>query len=104
MIIPAIMVTCYSFIPLVICAVVCTLPFDSFLKGGICVVFSTVIYYFIEYVVDILFKASTSSYKIDFNNWEQCIEGNIFFLYLISGMFIGFALIGVGILRICKKK
>ena len=104
MISPAIMVTCYSFISPIICAIICTLPFDGFMKSGICVALSTVIYYFAEYVVDILFGANTSSYKIDFNNWEQCIEGNIYLIYLISGLLIGIILIGVGIFRICKKK
>jgi hypothetical protein len=103
-ILPAMLVACYGFVPPMFCAIICSLPVDRFLKSGICVAISTGIYYFAEYVVDKLFGENTSSYKINFSNWEQCIEGNIYLICLISGLLISFVLIGIGVFRICKKK
>ena len=99
----AILITCYAFTPAILCASVYTLRFDAFLKAGICVAFSTVIYYFTERVVDVLFGTNDSSYQVNFNDWTQHLEGNISFLCLISLLLIGAVFGGIGVLRIYKS-
>lgn len=103
-IIPAILITCYAFIPVILCAIICTFHFDAFLKTGICVALCAVAYYFAEYVVDLLFDAKSSSYQVNFNDWQQCAEGNVYLIYLTSLLFISIIFIGVGIFRIHKSK
>ena len=99
-----ILITCYAFTPAILCAYVCTLRFDAFLKTGICIAFSTVVLYFTEYVVDVLFGTNDSSYQVNFNDWSQYLEGNIFFICLISLLFIGAVFAGIGAFRIHKSK
>ena len=99
----AVLITCYASIPAIFCAYVCTLRFDAFLKTGICVAFSAVMYYFTELVVDALFGTNESSYQVNFNDWSQHLEGNISFICLISFLFISIVFVGVGIFRIYKS-
>ena len=102
--IPAVLITCYGFIPAILCAVICTLRFDGFLKAGICTAFSGVVFYFTEYVVDLLFGEKTSSYRVDFHDWQQCLEGNIYLIALISLFLVSAIFAGVGILRDFKER
>ncbi|MBE6963839.1 MAG: helix-turn-helix transcriptional regulator [Ruminococcaceae bacterium] len=102
--IPAILITCYAFTPVILCAVICTLRFDSFLKAGICATFSTVMYYFTDLVVDVLFGTKENSYQVNFNDWNQCLEGNIHIIVLTSFLLISAIFIGIGIFRVCKNK
>jgi hypothetical protein len=100
---PAVLIACYAFTPAILCAYVCTLRFDAFLKTGFCIAFSTVIFYFTELVVDVLFGTNNSSYQVNFNDWSQYIDGNITFISLISLLFISAVFAGVGALRIYKS-
>ncbi|MBQ7384560.1 MAG: helix-turn-helix transcriptional regulator [Clostridia bacterium] len=102
--IPAILTTCYAFAPAILCTVVCTLRFDAFLKTGVCIAFSTVMYSFTNFVVDRLFGINQNRYKVDFNNWEQCINANVTFIVLLSLLFVSVVFISIGLFRICKKK
>lgn len=101
---PAVLITCYAFTPVILCTVICTLPFDAFLKAGFCVAFSAVIYYFTDFVLGLLFGTNESSYQVNFRDWQQCREGNIYLIFLISLLFISVVFIGVGILRIRKSR
>jgi len=101
---PAILITCYAFVPAILCTVICTLRLNPFFKTGICIASSTVIYYFIPRVVNIWFEAGESHYQVDFSSWEQYINGNILFICLLSLLFISAVFIGIGILRACKNK
>ncbi len=103
-IIPAILITCYAFTPAIFCTFICTLRFDAFLKTGICVASGTIMYYFTNYVVDMLLGTNENSYQVNFNDWQQCLEGNIHFISLISLLFISSIFVGVGVFRICKSK
>lgn len=102
--VPAILITCYTFIPVILCTILCTLRFDAFLKTGICIASSAVMYYFADYVVDMLFGTNENSYQVNFNDWQQCLEGNIYLISLISLLFVSVIFVGVGIFRICKTK
>lgn len=96
----AVLITCYAFTPVIFCAYICTLHFDAFLKTGICVASSTVMYYLTDYVVDVLFGTNENSYQVNFNDWSQCLDGNIHLISLISLLFISVIFVGVGIFRI----
>ena len=100
----AVLITCYAFTPAILCTIVCTLRFDAFLKTGICIAFSAGMYYFTNYVVDILFGNSESFYQVNFGDWQQCLEGNVHFITLLSLLFISAAFVSVGIFRVCKKR
>jgi len=102
-VVPAILLACYAFIPVIICAVICVLRFDAFLKAGICIAFSAVVYYFTNCVVDKLFGTNNSSYQVNFSDWQQCSNGNVHLICLISLLFISVLFLGVGVFRLYKK-
>ena len=99
----AVLITCYAFTLTILCAFICSLRFDAFLKTGICVALSAVMFYFTELVVDVLFDTNESSYQVNFNDWSQHLKGNISFICLIALLFISVVFAGVGILRIRKS-
>lgn len=100
----AILMTCYGFLPVLLCAGICVLRFDSFIKTGVCVLLSTVVYYFSGHVVNELFGLAENHYQIDFNNWEQCLNGNVMFIILLSLLLVSAVFTGIGIFRVCKKR
>ncbi len=100
----AIWMTCYGFIPIFLCGGICMLRFDSFMKAGICTLLSAVAYYFTGYVVNYLFNLTENHYEVDFYNWEQCSNGNVHFILLLSFLLVSVILIGMGILRISKNR
>ena len=104
MLISAILVTCYAFTPAIFCAIICLLRFDAFLKAGICTFLSAVFYYFTGYVTNVLFGLTENHHQVNFNNWEQCLSGNVHFICLTSFLFISAVFILIGIFRIAKTK
>ncbi len=102
-VVPAILIACYAFIPAIICAVICALHFDAFLKTGFCIAFSTIVYYFTNCVVDKLFGTNNSSYQVNFSAWQQCSNGNVHLICLISFLFISVLFLGAGFFRLYKK-
>ena len=103
MLTPAIKMTCFGFIPVFFCSVICMLRFDSYIKAGICTLLSTAVYYFSGHIVNRLFNLSENHYEINFYNWDKNINGNVLFIILLSLLFMSLIFIGVGIYRICKK-
>ena len=103
-VVPAILITCYAFLPVMACAVICALRFDAFLKTGICIALSTVVYYFTNAVVDQLFGTNNSSYRVNFNDWQQCSNGNVHLISLLSLLLIGVLFLAAGMFRLCKRK
>ena len=99
----AILITCYAFVPALFCTVVCTFCFDGFLKAGVCVFFSTVVYYFVGYVDNLLFGTTGDRYIVDFHNWEECFNGNIQMICLLSFLFISVIFFVIGIIRSRRK-
>ncbi len=99
---PAIAITVYSFVPLLACALICLLPWNGLMKGGVCTLVCAVMYYFVGYVVDFLLHTKSDHYYVDFHNWEQCINGNMQLLIFVSAALIGIVLLLIG-LRIRKK-
>ena len=101
----AILMAGYGFTPVIFSAYICTLPWDSFLKASVCVTISTVIFYFTNYVCTMLFGPSDTTYHVDFGNWEQCINGNVHLIFLISFLLLSTIFLIIGIYRIkkCRK-
>ena len=104
MLLPAILITCYAFIPVVFCAIICTLRFNAFLKTGVCITFCTILWYFIEYIVDILFGTNESTYQVNFHDWAQCLEGNILMICLISLLFMSAVFVTIGAVKVLKNR
>ena len=100
----AILMAAYGFAPAIISAYICTFHLDAFLKTGICISIGAVIFYFANYVITLLFGSSGNHYQVDFHDWEQCINGNIQLISLISLLLISIVFIGIGIFRIRKSK
>jgi len=104
MLYPSVLVTCFAFSPVVLSAVIATFKTDPYLKAALCIALNGAFYYFTEYVVDLLFGGNTASYQVNFSNWQQCLEGNIYFIFLTSLLLISFIFAGIGIFRIRKRK
>lgn len=100
----AVLIAAYAFIPAILCTVVCTFRFDAFLKTGICVACSSVMYYFTVYVVDILFGTNESFYQVNLYDWQQFSAGNVHFVSLISLLLVSAVFVSIGVFRIRKRK
>ena len=101
----AALMTAYGFAPAIICAAVCVLRLEAFLKAGICTAVSGVMLYFTVHVATTLFgPPSGSSYRVDLNDWEQCLNGNVQLLTLIILLLISAVFTCIGVYRICKNK
>ena len=99
-----ILMTAYGFLPVILCTIICIFHLDAFLKAGICTAVSAVIFYCTNHVITALFGSSDNHYQVDFSNWEQCINGNIHFIMLISFLFVSAVFVATGIFRIVKNK
>lgn len=100
----AVKMTCYGFIPVFLCGIICMFRFDLYIKAGICTLLSALIYYFTGHIVNYLFDLTENHYEVDFYNWEQYTSGNILFVILLSLLFVSAVLISIGVFRICKRK
>ncbi|MBE6836734.1 MAG: helix-turn-helix domain-containing protein [Ruminococcus sp.] len=101
---PAILITCYAFAPVILCTIICTLRGDSFIKTGICIFVCSVTYYFTNHIINKLFGLNENHYEVDFNNWKQCVNGNVHFICITSLLFIGIVFLIIGICRISINK
>lgn len=101
---PAILITCHAFSPVILGTIICAFRIDAYLKSGICIALGAIAYYFTEYVVDLLFGTNSSSYQVNFTDWQQCTNGNIHCISLVSLLLIGVIFVGIGIVRIYKSR
>lgn len=98
-------ITCYWFIPAIICTSICTFKLDPFMKAGICTAVAAVICYGSNYVIENILGGTTGNYyKVDFSNWEQCINGNANFLVFVGLLLIGVTFVAVGYFRNRRMK
>lgn len=101
----AILMTGYGFLPLIACAAVCLFRFNKLVRSGICIAVCAVVLYFANFIIDFLFGPSGNNhYHVDFQNWEQCSNGNVQLIVLLSCLIISFVFLGIGIFRILKKR
>lgn len=100
----AILMAAYGFAPVILSSLVCTFRLDGFYKAGICTALSAVMFYCTNYVITALFGPSDNHYQVDFRNWEQCINGNIHLICLITFLFVSIVFLGIGLFRVRKSK
>ncbi|MBR5540301.1 MAG: helix-turn-helix transcriptional regulator [Clostridia bacterium] len=100
----AILITCYAFAPTILCAGICTLRFDAFLKAGICTGICIVAYYCTGYVVNCLFRVNQNHYQVNFQDWTYCISGNVHCICLLSFLLMSAVFTGIGLIRCRKNK
>lgn len=99
-----ILMAAYGFLPLILTAWICTLRKDGFLKAGISTAACALLLYFANCMITALFGPSDNHYQVDFRNWEECINGNLHLICLVSFLLISTVLVGIGMYRIRKSR
>ena len=93
----AILMTVYGFAPVILCTAVCAFRLSGWLKAGICTAVGGSMLYCANYVAAALFGPTPgSSYQVDFRNWEQCANGNVQLLVLLSFLVVSAVLLATG--------
>lgn len=104
MLMSAIGITVYAYLPVLFCAVVCMFAFDGFLKAGICTVVASTVYYCTGHVTNALFGLTENHYEVDFHNWAQCTTGNVHLIVISAMLFVSSILLVIGIFRSRNRK
>ena len=100
----AILMAVYGFVPVIACAVICAFRFNAFLKTGICTAVSGITLYYANHVATVLFGTSSSnSYQVDFRNWEQCLNGNVQLIVLLSFLFVSAVFFAIGFFSVMRN-
>ena len=100
----AILMAVYGFVPVIICTVVCAFRFHALLKAGICTAVSGITLYCANHVATVLFgPSSSSSYQVDFHNWEQCLNGNVQLIMFLSFLFVSAVFFAIGLFRVIRN-
>ena len=95
----------YCFVPVIFCAVICVFHFNALLKAGACTAVSGIALYCANHVAAALLGRSVnSSYRVDFQNWEQCLNGNVHFIVFVSLLFVSAVLFATGFFRVIRNK
>lgn len=100
----AILMTCYGFAPFVICSAICGFKFDKFIKSGICVFLGGISFYFTGYIVNKLFNLQENYYYVNFSDWKNCANANVFFITLLSTLVVSAIFIIIGSVSFINQK
>ena len=100
----AILTTIYAYIPVIFCAVICMFTLDGFLKAGICTVVASGMYYCTGHVTNALFGLNQDHYTVDFQNWTQCVTGNVHLIVITAMLMTSATFFLIGFLRVCKSR
>lgn len=100
----ALLVTGYAFAPIILCAGICTLRIDTFLKAGVCTGISIVAYYCTGHVVNFLFGIDENHYQVNFQDWVHYTSGNVHCICLVFFLFIAAVFTSIGLGRYVKNK
>ena len=100
----AILMAAYGFAPVILSAYLCTLHFDAFLKAGICTDLNAGVVYGANFVITALFGPPDNHYQVNFNDWEQCANGNLHLIMLASLLLLSAVFVGIGIFRTNRNK
>lgn len=101
----AILLAAYGFVPVIACAVICALRFNAFLKAGICTAVGGITLYCANHVIATLFgPPDNKPYQVDFQNWEQCSDGNVQLIMLVLFLFVSAVFFAIGFFRVRKNK
>ena len=100
----AILMAVYGFVPAIICIAVCTFRLHALLKAGICTTIIGITLYCANHVIATLFGPSDNNpYQVDFQNWKQCLDGNVQFIVLLSFLFVSAVFFAVGFYRVIRN-
>ena len=100
----AILMAVYGFVPVIACAVICAFRFNAFHKTGICTAVIGITLYCANYVAAALLGPSSSnSYQVDFRNWEQCLNGNVQLIVLLSFLFVSAVFFAIGFFSVMRN-
>ena len=101
----AILLAAYGFVSLIACAVICAFHFNAFLKAGICTAIIGITLYCANHVIATLFgPPDNKPYQVDFQNWEQCLDGNIQFIMLMLFLLVSVILFLMGFFRARRNR
>ena len=101
----AILLAAYGFVPVITCAVICAFRFNAFLKAGICTAVVGITLYCANHVIAALFgPPDNKPYQVDFQNWEQCLDGNVQFIMLMLFLFVTVVLFVIGFFRVRRNR
>ena len=100
----AILLAAYGFVPVIACAVICAFRFNAFFKAGICTTVIGITLYCANHVIAVLFgPPDNKPYQVDFQNWEQCLNGNVYFIMLISLLFVSAVFFAIGFFSVMRN-
>ena len=100
----AILLAAYGFVPVIACAVICAFRFNAFHKAGICTTIIGITLYCANHVIATLFGPSDNNpYQVDFQNWKQCLDGNVQFIVLLSFLFVSAVFFAVGFYSVIRN-
>ena len=101
----AMLLAAYGFVPVIACAVICAFRFNAFLKAGICTTVIGITLYCANHVIATLFgPPDNKPYQVDFQNWEQCLDGNVQFIMLMLFLLVSAILFMIGFFRVRRNK
>ena len=101
----AILLSAYGFIPVIACAVICSFRFNTFLKTGICTAIVGSTLYCANHVIAALFSPlDNKPYQINFQNWDQCLNGNVQFMMLMLFLLTSVILLIIGFFKVKRNK
>ena len=95
------LIATYAFAPLLICAAVCLSHLDGFIKTALSIGSFTVVYYFCNHLINWLFGLNENHYAVDFQNWAEYTDGNV---WCITLLVLGFLVLVFFILGLCRTK
>jgi len=99
----AILLAVYNFVPVIACAVICAFRLHAFFKAGICTAIIGITLYWENHVIGALFgPPDHNPYQVDFQNWEQCLSGNVQFIVLLSLLFVSAVFLAIGCFRVVR--
>ena len=100
----AILMAIYGFVPAIICAAVCAFCLHASFKAGICTAVSGIALYCANHVATFLFAPSSiRSCRVNFHNWEECLNANIQFLVLLTFLFVSAVFFAIGFFRVIRN-
>lgn len=100
----AVLITLYCFAPVMFCAWLCLQKMDGFLKAGICTLLCGIVYYGVEYFVNALYGYEVQSVRVDFQNWQECTNGNVALICLWSFLFVSLVFLLIGWIRVRRGR
>ena len=100
----AILMAAYGFVPVIICTAVCASRLPALLKAGISTAVIGITLYCANHVAKVLFGPSSGNlYQVNFHNWQECLNGNVQFIVLLSFLLVSAVLFALGLFRVRRS-